>query len=237
MKKKLTLSVISMIIVFLLMSLPACSKEEPTSQALTAQEIINHSIEKMREISSFHFELFHEGGRTPIPMGLELEEAIGDVAKPDKLKTTILAALRGMLVEVQVITIGVTTYMTNPLTKQWELVPGEFSAISIFDPNAGITSILQDMVNPTVVESEEDDKPNGYHIKGEIPSESLRPITLSSIEGVNVSADVWIDNETFLINQIKIEGQITETEKPGIIRILKLSDYNREVIIESPIQD
>ena len=237
MKKKLVLSVISIIIVFLCMSLSACSKEEPTSQAMTAQEKINNSIEKMKEISSFHFELVHEGGRTPIVMGLELDEAVGDVAKPDKLKATILATLRGMLVEVQVITIGVTTYMTNPLTKQWELVPGEFSAISIFDPNAGITSILQDIVNPTMVDSQEDDKTDSYHIKGKIPSESLRPITLSSVEGVNVSADVWIGQVNYLINKIRIEGQITETEKSGIVRILKLSDYNKEVEVVSPMQD
>ena len=200
MKKKLTLSVISIIIVFLLISLPACSKEEPTSQAMTAQEMINNSIEKMKEISSFHFELVHEGGCTPIAMGLELDEAVGDVVKPDKLKATILAGLRGMLVEVQVITIGDTTYMTNPLTKNWEFVPGEFSAISIFDPNAGITSILQDMVNPTLVTTEEDSIPNCYHIMGEIPSESLRPITLSSAEGINLTADIWIDTGSFLIN-------------------------------------
>jgi hypothetical protein len=235
MKRNLLSSVISVFIIFSLVFVLSCSKEEPTSPGFTAQEIINNSIEKMTEISSFHFELSHEGGRTPIAMGLELEEAKGDMKKPDKLKTTVMAALRGILVEVQVITIGDTTYMTNPLTKKWEYVPGEFSAISIFDPNAGITSILQDVVNPTVVESEDGDKPNGYHITGEIPSESLRPITLSSAGGINVSAEIWIDTKSFLINQITIEGQISETEQPGIIRKLKLSNYNKEIEIVSPM--
>ena len=232
--KKFTPTVMVIIIVFTLAALPACSEEEPTSSSLSASEIISNSIEEMNLISSFHFKLLHQGGRTPIAMGLELDEAEGDIVKPDKLKTTILAALRGMLVEVEVITIEVITYMTNPLTKQWELVPGEFSAISIFDPNAGITSILQDIVNATVVESEDDDS-ESYHIQGELPSESLRPITLSSVEGINVSVDVWIGRESFLINQIRIEGQITETEKPGIIRILELSDYNKAVEIAPPM--
>lgn len=235
MKRNRVSSVISIILIFLLALVLSCGKEESTSPSLTAQEIINHSIEKMSEISSFHFELSHEGGRTPIALGLELDEAKGDMKKPDKLKTTVMAALRGMLVEVQVITIGTTTYMTNPLTKKWEYVPGEFSAISIFDPNAGITSILQDMVNPTLVETEENNIPNSYHIMGEIPSESLKSITLSSAEGINVSADIWIDIESFLINQITIEGQISETEQPGIIRKLKLSNYNQEIEIVPPM--
>lgn len=228
--------VISIIIILLLVLVLSCGKKEaPASPTLTAQEIINYSIDKMTDINSFHFELSHEGGRTPIAMGLELDEAKGDVKKPDKLETTVLAALKGMLVEVQVITIGDTTYMTNPLTKKWEFVPGEFSAISIFDPNAGITSILQDMVNPTLVKTEEDSIPNCYHIMGEIPSESLRSITLSSAEGINLTADIWIDTGSFLINQITIEGQISETEQPGITRILKLFDYNQEIEIVSPM--
>jgi len=236
MKKKLTLPFFIFIIIFMVLSLPACSEKEPISQSLSAQEIIRDSIDEMKLISSFHFELIHEGGRTPIAMGLELDEAIGDIVKPNRLKTNITAALGGMLVKVEVVTIGATTYMTNPLTKKWELIPGEFSAISIFDPNAGITAILEDMSNPSKVEDEEKEKgDNSYHIKGEIPSESLRPITLSSVEGVNVVVDVWIDTENFLINQIRVEGQITETEKPGIVRILKLSNYNQEVEIQSPM--
>ena len=235
MKKRQIITIITIISIFALFILPACSEEESTSQSLNATEIISNSIDKMKVISSFHFELFHEGGRTPIAMGLELDEAIGDITKPDRLKTNITAALGGMLVEVEVVTIGVTTYMTNPLTKEWELVPGEFSAISVFDPDAGITAILENISDPTKVEGEED-KENEYHIKGEIPSESLRPITLSSVEGINIIVDVWIDTENFLLNQVRVEGQITETEKPGIVRILKLSRYNQEVEIESPMQ-
>jgi hypothetical protein len=235
MKTKIALSFL-IFFVFMFLMLPACSEEEPILQSPSAQEIIRDSINKMNAISSFHFELGHEGGRTLIAMGLELDEAIGDVAKPDRLKTNITAALGGMLVEVEVVTVGTTTYMTNPLTKKWELIPGEFSAISIFDPNAGITAILEDMSNPSKVEGEEKEQVgNSYHIKGEIPSESLRPITLSSVEGVNITVDVWIDTENFLINQIRVEGQITEMEKPGIIRILKLSNYDQEIKIESPM--
>ena len=235
MKKDLALTVIIVISILVLSVLPACTEEEPTPQPLSASEIISNSIDEMKAITSFHFELVHEGGRTPIVMGLELDEAVGDVAKPDKLRTSILDSLRGMLVEVEVITIGDTTYMTNPLTKEWELCPGEFSAISIFDPDAGITGILENMANPAKVEGEENGEVDSYHIKGEIPSESLRPITLSSVEGVNIAVDVWIDKENFLIDRVRVEGQITEKEKPGIIRILELSNYNQEIEIESPM--
>jgi hypothetical protein len=139
-----------------------------------------------------------------------------------------------MLLEVEVITIGNTTYMTNPLTREWELLPNEFSAINIFDLNTGIIAILQDVRNPVKLEDERVAGIGCYHLKGEVPCESLRPITLSSIEGVMVSVDVWIDKAEFLIRQVKLEGRITETEKEGIVRELKLSEFNQEIEIEPP---
>ena len=218
----------------LLPTITACGQEEPSLPSLSAVDIITNTIDKLDSATSFHFKLEHDGGGTPIAMGLELLEATGDITKPDKLKAGVSATLSGILVKVDVITIGSTTYMTNPLTKKWEILPGDFSAIAIFDPNTGIMSILSGIVDPTVEEGDNDYKVS-YHVKGKIPVESLRPITLSSIEGTTVVVDIWVDPEDFSIGKIKLEGRITETEKSGIIRTLELSDYNKKVDIESPM--
>jgi hypothetical protein len=212
----------------------SCKEPEPSTPPLSAQEIIDNSARSMEAVNSFHFEIMHTGGGTPMAMGLEMNEAVGDVSKPGRLKTAITAAMGKMLIEVEVITIGTTTYMTNPLTREWELLPNEFSAINIFDLNTGIIAILQDVRNPVKLEDEGVAGIGCYHLKGEVPCESLRPITLSSIEGVMVSVDVWIDKAEFLIRQVKLEGRITETEKEGIVRELKLSEFNQEIEIEPP---
>ena len=213
---------------------PACKEAAPIASNLSASEIIAESAATMREIDSFHFEITHEGGGTPIAMGVEMREAEGDVAKPGKLSTEISATMSGILVRVDIITVGTTTYMTNPLTRQWELLPGEFSAISIFDPDAGIVAILEEMTDLTRLDDEKIGTFTCIHIKGEIPCESLRPITLTSVEGVDIDVEVWIDGEEFLLHQIKLDGRITETEKEGIIRYLKLSNFDQEVEIELP---
>ena len=230
----LLLVAIVIIVIPLIPMMTACGQEEAPLPSLSAADIITNTIDKLDSATSFHFKLLHEGGGTPIAMGLELLEATGDMTKPDKLKTAVSATLGGMLVKVDVITIGSTTYMTNPLTKTWEILPESFSAIAIFDPNTGIVSILSGIINPTVKEGDNDHK-ICYHIKGEIPVESLRPITLSYIEGTTVMVDIWIDPEDFSVDKVKLEGRITETEKSGIIRTLELSDYNKKVEIESPM--
>jgi len=230
----LFLAAVMIIMITLLPAITACSQEETPLPSLSVEDIITNTINKLDSVTSFHFELAHEGGGTPIAMGLELLEATGDMTKPDKLKTAVSATLSGILVKVDVITIGSTTYMTNPLTRNWEMLPSDFSAIAVFDPSTGIMAILSGIIDPTVEEGNNDHSVS-YHIKGEIPVESLRPITLNSIEGTTVMVDIWIDPEDFSIDKVRLEGRITETEKSGIIRTLEFSDFNKKVEIESPL--
>ena len=231
MKPTLAITIITGSII-LMTTLSVACKAQPT---LTALEIIDKSVEKMDTVNSFHFELKQEGGGTPVAKGLlEMNEAAGDVIKPDKLRVTILVTVMGMLAEVDVITVGDTTYMTNPLTQKWEPLPSRFSAVSIFDPNSGISAILKGMTNLIELEDEKVSGLDCYHIGGSIESQVLRPITLSSLEGVNIDTEILIDKEEFLLHQIRLEGQITSDENSGIIRTITLSNFNQDVKIELP---
>ena len=208
------------------------------SPALTATEIVDMSAEKMETVDSFHFELTQAGGTTPIAMGLEMSEAAGDIVRPDKVKGEITAIVIGLPVQVEFITVGDITLVTNPLTGQWEPFPSEFSAAGIFDPDIGIAAILRSMTNLSRLEDEKAAGFACFHIKGTITSEDLRPITrlftLSYVEGAEIAAEVWLDREDFLLRRIRLEGRITAEEKPGIIRTMTFSDYDKSVEIKLP---
>ncbi len=230
MKRKSAITIMVVSIILMTTLLAACA----TQSALTTTEIVGQSVAKMDAVNSFHFELKQVGGGTPFASGLEMNEAFGDIVKPDKLRTEIYASIAGMLAKVEVITVGETTYMTNPLTGGWEPLPGQFSAVSIFDPNIGISAILKGITNPVKLEDGKVAGLDCYRIGGNIASEDLRSITLSSLEGVKIDMEVWIDKEEFLLRQIRLEGQITSDETPGIIRTLTLSKFDQEVNIELP---
>lgn len=215
----------------------SCKKEAPapTPPPLTAQEIIARASECMEAVDSFHFKLEHSGGGTPIGMGLEIEEAEGDVKRPGRLQVTLLATLGGMFLQVKVITVGETTYMTNPLSQLWEPLPSQFSAVALFDPDTGIAAIMKGLTDLVKLEDEEVSGVPSYHLRGEIASDDLLPITGgTTIEGVEIAAEAWIGKEDFLMRQVRFEGKITEAEEEGIIRVLKLSQFNEEVTIELP---
>jgi lipoprotein LprG len=224
------------VVVLLVILLAACGpKAPPTPTPLTAAEIIEKSAEKMETLSSFHFELDQVGGGTPIAMGLEMTKAVGDVARPGKLKTTISATIAGMFLEVGIITVGETTYMTNPLTMQWEPLPSEFSAVALFNPDIGIKAIIKGVKNPTKLEDEEVAGIFCYHLKGTLDSSDLRPFVGSAaLEGIPIGTEIWIGKDDFLLRQIKLEGRLTEAEKPGIIRTITLSKFDQPVTIELP---
>jgi lipoprotein LprG len=188
----------------------------------------------MADVDSFHFVLDHAGGGTPIARGLEMEKAVGDVAKPDRLQTEIQAIMAGIEVEVEIVTVGHSTYITNPLNGRWEPLPNEFQAVSIFDPGTGVTAILEKTTDLVELDHEKVSGHACYHLAGKVAAEELRPITTSSVEGTTVDAEVWIDRQDFSLRKIELKGQITKKEKPGIIRTIRLSRFDQEVSIELP---
>jgi hypothetical protein len=220
--------------IILMITVTGCTEPAPAPAPLSASEIISQSSEKMEAVNSFHFILDQVGGGTPIAMGLEMTNAVGDIVRPDRLKATISGTFSGMFLEVQIITVGEEIYMTNPLTGKWELLPAQFSILKVFDPNTGIAAIMKGMVDLARLDDEEMEGVICYHLSGSIASDKLRPITVTSVEGVAIPIEVWIGEEDFLVRHIKLQGKITEGEVEGIIRTLKLSSFNEEVSIEVP---
>lgn len=233
MKSRSRIAIVIVSIALAASLLSACGKAAPPSP-LAASQVIDRCMQSMDAANSFHFEIEHDGGGTPIAMGLVMNEAEGDIARPDRLKAKISATMMGLFIEVEVITVGSVIYITNPLTMEWELLPTEFSAVSFFDPDSGVTAILEGMTSLVKLKDEKVEGLVCYHIAGKTASQYLNSIALSSVEGVMIDTEVWVDTEDFLLRRIRLEGQITEEEKPGIVRTISLSHFDQSVEIELP---
>jgi lipoprotein LprG len=210
------------------------TKTTTTSTILTASQIITKASDSLDTVNSFHFTLNQVGGGTPIGSGIEMTKVEGDIVKPDRLKALISGTVSGIYLQIQMISIGDVTYMTNPLTGNFEVLPVQFEVLSIFDPNNGITAIMKGIASLTRL----DDEPSGgvacYHISGVIDSEKLSSITGGAVQGVSINVELWIGQQDFLVRSIKLTGKITETEVPGIVRTLDLSMFNQPLTIELP---
>jgi hypothetical protein len=192
------------------------------------------SYENMQEVKSFHFVLEHNEGGTPIGSGIVMTKAEGDVVKPDKLKATITGTAMNMTVSVDLVTAEGKTMMTNPLNKKWEELTEQFQVLGVFDPSTGIGAIVKDITNPTSLDDEKIGSTLCYHIKGDIVSQALEPITGVTAKDIPVSVEVWIDKDGFLVQQITLTGKITDSEEDGIVSTLTISNYDKDVDISLP---
>jgi hypothetical protein len=220
--------------------IPGCSSKKPVpltpvqTPALTGPEILSKSSQAMQALNSYHFALDQTGGGTPLGIGLEMNKAVGDIVRPDKMQTTVSGTFSGMALTVQIISAGGTTLMTNPLNGNWEQLPAQFNVLGLFDPNTGIAAIMNGVSNVTRLADVNSSGVLSYHLSGNINSEALNAITGSSIKGTSIGVEVWIGENDLLVRTIQLTGQITETEVPGIVRTLTLSNFNAPVSIELP---
>jgi len=217
------------------------AQEDPTpmsSPDLSALEIISRSAQAMESVDSFRLVLSHDGGRTSAALGLEVEKIACDVARPDRLQGMIEAMMMGSFVRLGLITVGSTSYLTNPFNDEWEQVSSKFDASGLFDPDSSFAAMLGGMSNPTRVNDEKVDGVDSYHIEGKIASKDLYPIVLllrlTPAEGVDDDMEIWVGMDDLLLRRVRIKGQITADEKPGIVRTMSLSKFGQEVEIELP---
>jgi outer membrane lipoprotein-sorting protein len=141
--KRAKLVTLALCVLTLLLSIGCSKSTTTTSASLTAAQVVSQASDKLDTVNSFHCILDQTGGGTPIGNGVEMTKVDGDIVRPDKLKATINGMISGMSIGIQMISVGSVTYMTNPLTNNWEQLPTAFAVLSVFNPNTGITAIMR----------------------------------------------------------------------------------------------
>ena len=189
----------------------------------------------MAGVASFEFGLESQGGGTPIPTGLEMTRAQGVMSKPDRIDVKVKARFSGFVVEVHVISVGDETFMTNPMTGQWQRVGNGLSPVAFFDPARGVTLVLESVVGATLLGEETVDGAKSHHLGGRLPARAVQFIAGSFVEGSVLEAELWVGTEDFLLRKLRLDGLITEGEPPGLVRVLTISDFDQPFDIQPPI--
>jgi len=211
-------------------------KSTTTSTLPPASSVLPAAIQAFDSLESFHFSLTHENGTTPIPNGLQLVSADGDVVVPDRMHATIEARVGNQTVRVEVIGIGNEGWMTNPFNRQWQPLPSGTTIKDIFDPTQGVKAIVGSLQNAQVVGQEKVGGAQTWHIDGTIPSDALTAAVPVAKPGFTVTIEAWIDVGDSLIRQVYLEAPIAPGEADNIIRKLTLSDFGEQITIAPPPQ-
>ncbi len=180
----------------------------------------------MEEVSSFEFLLDHESGGTVLMSNLVMTEITGQVVRPDRLSIGFKGRFGNFAIQGQLITVGEATYMTNPLTDEWEEIPPDVSPVRFFNEFADMVS----QVTPSGATWDGD----LFRVKGRLPTEALEPLVGSTIKGETVGIELAALSSNGYIVEVKFDGAVTEAEEAGTVRSITLSRFNESFSIELP---
>ena len=233
-------TIIGAVLLVMAVAISGCGEQgpppTPTPTPVDPAALVRQASQALGEIDSFHFVLAHPEGGTPMLDVLLIQDAKGDVVKPDRLVVEFGGVFGGNIyIKANFISIGPDNFMTNPFSGAWERVPAEINPIAFFSPERGITNIVSNISDPILLES----NGSGWRVAGKIPPQVLGSIFGQTIRSDDeddwVSVELTLDAATYLMLSVKMEGRITPGEPPGTVREITLSGFNEPPEIEPPL--
>lgn len=201
---------------------------------LSAADVMSKASEALRNASSVHFRLVSTGGMMAIGTGLAARSIEGDVVRPDRLKATVVSTFGSLTVTLGFMIVGTHAYITNPITKKWEALPGEAAAPNLLDPDRGASALLKRVTQLKKLANEAVDSVDCYHVTGVVGASLIAGLVGAPGSSTSLAGDVWVSTTDFLVRQIRLAGPIASNEPAQIERTLVLSNYNEKITIEPP---
>lgn len=219
----------------------ACSDSEPTGPTIppNAAAILPASSKAMGEVDTVRFTLARTGAPVHIDNAdlLVFEDAEGRFAAPNSADAVVKISAFDINVNIGAIAIDGVTYLTNPISGDWEKAPASyaFDPATLFDPELGWRPLLIDgLTDVTFVGTEDRDAGSLYHVQGTAAAERVEVITARLVRNQAVVLDMWIDPSTGYIREVEFPA----TTSAGVSQWrLTFNEYGSPVEITVPDLD
>jgi hypothetical protein len=235
--KKLVLPVI--VLVALALIVIACGAT-PTPTPPPAADILNAATAAMENLDSAHLDMTMAMTMTAQGMTLNIPITMaGDMQNPDRFKGTMAMEAMGQSLNMDIVVISNTTYISESTTGAWQATSAEDAGVP-FDPKQLIGGVKPEDIEGLTLVGEEmvGDRP-AYHLTGKV---TKAPLGLGESLGaggdVSLTADYWIDKETSYILKQTVSGDMTITGQleatVNLAMTMLFSAFDVPVTIEAP---
>lgn len=163
----------------------------------------------------------------------------GDFQLPDRTQATMAVKTQGLTVEVEFISIGVESYIKNPLTGEWEANIDatnslhDFLAAPAFNTDFPADSAARfELVGVESLEGE-----RVYHLRATMSGPDLVELVedqgLFDTEG---EVSYWIGVDDYLVRKVEVLSEQGDDDVDSVTTqiVIVLSDYNSDVQIVAP---
>lgn len=204
-------------------------------ESVDAAAVFAESVTAMQALQSFHFTYdVAKPADSPKVEGLEIVRIVGDVTAEGNMQATIDVLQNGVPLQVAFVAAGPTHYIQDPTTQKWQGVPAAFSPVGSLNLNSGTIQVLEKIVDPSYVGTEDIGGSATYHLKGEVAAADVAAIAGSTSTDAPFAGDVWVGTDDHLVRRILLAGAATDSEVEGTTRTIELSDFDKPVEIVPP---
>ncbi|GAC1481529.1 MAG: lipoarabinomannan carrier protein LprG [Ktedonobacteraceae bacterium] len=208
---------------------PAKGQKPDTQQLLAALQ------KNFRTVSSFHVLMQVQNAGPAQGAEVQIRNANGDVVMPDKVKAQASVTLSGQNVDVNLVSIGNTQAITDPLTGQWRVIKGVLDPRTLTNPDTGIISLLGKMQHVSQPVADSVNNAPCWRISGQLDAKYLAFLTGSGVPaGTMLQTSACIGQSDALLYTISVVGRAAPSDTPQTTRTFDLSNYNENVAITMP---
>ena len=206
----------------------ACGGDDFTDDGADPEQLLRSAAEAMADVETASFRMERRGAPVTIE-GMAFDGATGQYSAPDSARAILRGRAGDLAVELGTISTEGRTWLTNPLTGEWELIDSEFAfnPAVIFDADTGWPALLGEITDLEYVGRSGDVR----RIRGTVSGERIEALMagLAAAEPTTLTMDV--DVETSLLVRVEFDT----TGEGGVSSwVIELDDYGEPVTIEPP---
>jgi hypothetical protein len=125
-------------------------------------------------------------------------------------------------------------YVTDSFTGTWKRYVTEADPAAFFDKDIGARELLESVRQPARFADSVVDGQRAYHVLGRVKAERVAFITAVVDPDEDVWIEMWVTKADDHLVRVRLIGPVAPEEPPDIVRTITLSDFNRDVKIETP---
>ena len=123
--------------------------------------------------------------------------------------------------------------MTNFLTGAWSPIPAADSPFGFLDPVKFVSDMLGQVAVPAYDAG--DAGSVGLVVRGQISAAPFAALVGTVDPSKTVRVRLTLDPKTYLLKEVLIEGQVQPDDGPNAARLLRLSGFGEQIVIEKPV--
>ncbi|MFI5271613.1 MAG: LppX_LprAFG lipoprotein [Ktedonobacterales bacterium] len=204
-----------------------------------ASSLLQAAQQKFAATTSLHFIMTVDHAGHPQNVGdFVITSADGDVVRPDKLQASAGVDAGILSTTLQIIFIGTQEWWTDPTNgNQWTPTTrfSNFPIVKLFDPTAGIGSLLPQLQHPSVPSDGSANGASCWKVSGTIDPHLVQPLFPGGTATQPVPTTFCIGKTDQHLDSASLSGPIFAGDLSNTVHTFYFSKFGEIVDIKPPL--